>query len=80
LRSAQELADAKRFSRKTIKHWGVLCRGVPQMARRATISYQHAIDAGIEAIKRHQMPLLASESSSTALLFIKATTFTNKAG
>jgi hypothetical protein len=50
------------------------------MARRATISYQHAIDAGIEAIKRHQMPLLASESSSTALLFIKATTFTNKAG
>jgi len=50
------------------------------MAQRDMISHQHTIDKGIEAVERHQVPLLASESSSAALLFINATTFTNNAG
>jgi len=50
------------------------------MPRRATISYQHTLDVGIEAIERHSLPFLASESSSPTHILVNATTFTNNAG
>jgi hypothetical protein len=47
--------------------------------RRATISYNNTLDAGIETIERHRVPFLASEAGSPPNILVNATTFTNNA-
>ena len=80
MRSVQKSADAERVLHKTIRYWGVLWRGVSQLPRCATILYRNAVDMSIEAIERHRVSLLASESGSPTHILFNATTFTNNAG
>jgi len=53
---------------------------VSQLPRCATILYRNAADVGIEAIERHQVSLLASESGSPTNILANAMTFMNNAG
>jgi hypothetical protein len=50
------------------------------MPRRATISCKHTLDAGIETIERHRVPLVAGEFALPTHVLVNATVFTNNAG